>query len=510
MVMKRLVSGSLFRAGAAWLVLMALSIVYRLPALIHARGLNSDVAVVGLQALHFLGKGELSPFLWGSGYQSAADSLVAAFWFTLLGPSPFALVFSALSLHLLVTSLVFVMLCRSRVSIPRASALTALLVFASASVHSYALNPPREASIALVFCSLFLAAPKALPLSRRRLWAALLCFGLSLAADPYARLMAPACLLLIAYAAGTDARARLKRLPELSAVLALSFVPDFLLRHSAHARSGPMSFDLSLVRHNADLFTRVCAPWALGAQSYAAVHVMDFERTQPSSALGLLQGCGVIAYGVLFLVSLLALYRSAPRERALAASALLTLILTVLGFMISVMVMDLFAMRYLATLTLFAPFAFVPAVQFLPKRIGVVLLLLHCAGTAISGWQAFAPYTDGAHIASSPEGARVAEDEALLANLQSRGVKVATADYWASYRLSFLFKEQVIVVPTNAAEDRYALHRAAFDREKNVAYIHDRGRSRESLAAAEVAAALKIPANTKVSIGPYTVFYPEQ
>jgi hypothetical protein len=505
--MKRLVSGSLFRAGGAWLGLMALSIVYRLPALIHARGLNSDVAVVGLQALHFLRKGELSPFLWGSGYQSAADSLVAAFWFMLLGPSPFALVFSALSLHLLVTSLVFVML-RS-LSIPRASALTALLVFASASVHSYALNPPREASIALMFCSLFLAVPKVLPLSRRRLWAALLCLGLSLAADPYARLMAPACLLLIAYAAGTDARTRLRRLPELSDGLALSLVPDFLLRHSVQARSGPMSFDLSLVRHNADLFTRVCAPWALGAQSYAAVHVMDFERAQPSAAIALIQGCGVIAYGVLFLVSLLALYRTAPKERALAASALLTLVLTVLGFLVSVMVMDLFAMRYLATLTLFAPFAFIPAVQFLPKRIGVVLLLLHCAGTALSGWKAFAPYTEGASIATSPEGARYSEDDALLAELRSQGVTAATADYWASYRLSFLYKEQVIVVPNNTAEDRYPPHRATFEREKNVAYIHDRGRSRESLEAAQAAALLLGPAKTlqPVSVGPYTVFY---
>ena len=80
------------------LALLAASYAFRLPPLLNARSTNSDAAVVGLQAMHML-RGELSPFLWGSGYQTSADSLVAARFFAVLGPSPLVLMLSALTLH---------------------------------------------------------------------------------------------------------------------------------------------------------------------------------------------------------------------------------------------------------------------------------------------------------------------------------------------------------------------------------------------------------------------------
>ena len=59
------------------LALLAASYAFRLPPLLNARSTNSDAAVVGLQAMH-ISRGELSPFLWGSGYQTSADAFVAA------------------------------------------------------------------------------------------------------------------------------------------------------------------------------------------------------------------------------------------------------------------------------------------------------------------------------------------------------------------------------------------------------------------------------------------------
>ena len=66
---------------APWRALVALvaaSFAFRAPALLNAGQTNSDAAVVGLQAMHVL-RGEGSPFLWGSGYQTSTDSIVAEY-----------------------------------------------------------------------------------------------------------------------------------------------------------------------------------------------------------------------------------------------------------------------------------------------------------------------------------------------------------------------------------------------------------------------------------------------
>jgi hypothetical protein len=77
------------------------------------------------------------------------------------------------------------------------------------------------------------------------------------------------------------------------------------------------------------------------------------------------------------------------------------------------------------------------------------------------------------------------DDLALEELLRARGVTHAVADYWASYRLTFLWRERVIVVPKNPGEDRYRPYREALERAPRFAYIHDRGRSREQAADAE-------------------------
>src|SRR4051794_36646496 len=92
-------------AAAASLLVLA-SYLYRLPPLFNARSTNSDAAVVGLQAMHIL-RGEWSPLLWGSGYQTSADAFVAAGFFALLGATPLVLMLSSLTLHVLATGIVF-------------------------------------------------------------------------------------------------------------------------------------------------------------------------------------------------------------------------------------------------------------------------------------------------------------------------------------------------------------------------------------------------------------------
>ena len=48
--------------------------------------MNSDAAVVGLQAMHIL-HGEWSWFLWGAGYQASFDAVLVAAAFAVTGPS---------------------------------------------------------------------------------------------------------------------------------------------------------------------------------------------------------------------------------------------------------------------------------------------------------------------------------------------------------------------------------------------------------------------------------------
>jgi hypothetical protein len=154
--------------------------------------------------------------------------------------------------------------------------------------------------------------------------------------------------------------------------------------------------------------------------------------------------------------------------------------LTVVGFLGSVMVMDLFSTRYLAAIILACPMALAPAAYLLRERWSLVALSPYLVSAALAGWLGFGPFVRGPLPVRTPSG--LARDErALGAELARRGVSAALADYWVSYRLTFLFEERLPVVPIHAREDRYAPYRAAFDRAPVVAYVFDPRRSREDL-----------------------------
>ena len=126
-------------------MVIALSYAFRLPALVNAAATNSDAAIVGLQAMHLL-RGQWSPLLFGSTYQTSADALVAAGFFAVLGPTPLALMLSSLSLHVLLTLAAMRVLAR-HVPVSSAMVLSLTLVFTTSCLHSYALYPPRQLSL---------------------------------------------------------------------------------------------------------------------------------------------------------------------------------------------------------------------------------------------------------------------------------------------------------------------------------------------------------------------------
>jgi hypothetical protein len=192
-------------------------------------------------------------------------------------------------------------------------------------------------------------------------------------------------------------------------------------------------------------------------------------------------GACVFVGGVLFALPALARPQIRWPIRRIGAAGFAACALTVAGFLGSVMVMDHFSTRYLATLVLAAPMALAPLASAVRGRTFVLVLLPYLASAALNGWLGFVPWVEGPRIVRTDDGA--ARDEgALERELIARGVTHALADYWVSYRLTFLWRERVVVVPKNRVEDRYAPYAEAFERAPVVAYIFDPARSREPYA----------------------------
>lgn len=492
------------------LALLAASYAFRLPPLLNARSTNSDAAVVGLQAMHML-RGELSPLLWGSGYQTSADSLVAAVFFAVLGPSPLVLMLSALTMHVVGTFFVFAML-RRRFAPWVALLLSMPMVVSPSSVHSYALYPPRQVSLTLVlaaFWALDVAAAR-VTVSARAKWLAAggLLATLAVSADPYPMLLLP---LVGLYAAmvtwdrdGLTAIAR--RVTVFGAGSAAGLVPFVVIHRLAGAKSGPMGLTTGMLAHHWRLLVDECLPWALSYKVYYAHHVMDYRAWDAPAwfrALGIMGAlllAGLVAYGLAspFL-------RDLPANvRRLGFTGALAFPLAIAAFLVSVMVMDHFSMRYLAVLTLMTPFAVAPAAHALGARRFAAIFAPHLLASAIAGWVGYGPFVHGPlPVAETPE---LRDDYTLFAMLRARDLRFAMADYWTSYRLTYLFREELVVVPTNAGEDRHAPYRRDLEAAPVFAYVHDPGRSREDVAAAERELTAKNQSVEKLMAGRLTVF----
>lgn len=464
--------------------LVVLSFAFRLPPLVNAASTNSDAAIVGLQALH-VGRGELSFFLLGSTYQTSVDSFVAALFFLFLGPTPRALMLSSLSLHVGVTLVTYALLLRL-LDRKRAFVLALLLVFTTAAVHSYALYPPREASIALAFAALFLLG-RAFGGRRALLGAGCAVASLACFADPYAFVLMPmvAVVALSCIRAGGRERERAQRLVVALGAGSVGAIPLALLFLQARSKRGELGVDPARVVHNARIFVGSAWPWLVGTTPFVPVHMMDYAPWHAPSWLVPLQWLGATLFALgLFLGPVVAL-RGAndPKLRAFALGAGATVVVTLGGYATSVMIFDHFSMRYLASLVLVAPFAFAPIAARIDPRQLVFALAPVFVTMAVSGWVSYGPDVSGLKIVREP-GAST-DDYALGDALRARDVHAGYADYWVSYRLTFLYREDPLVVPTHASQDRYAPYRAKVSQAPVLAYVIDPLRSEERAAVVE-------------------------
>jgi hypothetical protein len=141
---------------------------------------------------------------------------------------------------------------------------------------------------------------------------------------------------------------------------------------------------------------------------------------------------------------------------------------SVLGFIFSGMPSDMWAARYLAPIVWLAPFALAPLAYLSTMRGLGVVLTPYLTVAALGGWLSFGHYVNGPLPRRDPRGQ--AKDELKVAGfLRSRQIEAASAQYWLSYRLTFLYQENPIVVPLG--EDRYLPYRDTFNRAARVAYV---------------------------------------
>lgn len=471
------------RTLGPWFVLVLLSVAFRLPALWNADAVNSDSAIVGLQAMHMLA-GEWSLLLHGSGYQTSVDSAVAALVFLFAGPSPLALMASALVGHIVLTLLAYDVL-RRKLGSWLAVVPALALVFTPAAVHSYALYPPRQTALTLVFVAYWLFDRVDGPRPRRFALLAGCASTFALFADPYALVFAPALTLFAALATLTPSdaatlRERLARLGNATVGAFVGALPLAMLWRSGAAKPGVLHVDTRLLGHNARLLADECLPWTLGYGVYKRdAHALRYVRWDAPAALHWLQVVAAVVLVALVVSGAMLMARRsiAWPLRRLGIVGALQLPITIGGFLTSVMVMDFFSARYLAAIVLAIPFAVAPAFALLGGRAAALLFTPYVASAAIGGWISFAPHVQGARIVRSP-----ANDEIALGRaLRDRGVRYAIADYWVAYRLTFLFRETPIVVPINAPEDRYGRYRDGFHGADTFAYVFDPTRSRERL-----------------------------
>ncbi len=466
-----------WRRGWPLGVALLAAVAFRAPAILHAAQTNSDAAVVGLQAMHIL-RGEWSWFLWGSGYQTSIDSAFAALVFGVLGPSPRALVLSSLALHLVALSLAWSTLAR-RLD-PRRGALAVFpLVVTSSPLQTYILYPPRQASLTVAVAAIW-AFDRAADARRMRAFAtggallALACF-----ADPYALVLAPPIGAFALACAVERARPResVFDVAGLAVGAVIGAVPFFLLRRAAQATQGQLVLgaDHAAFVRRAHLLADSSLPWTLGGRAFGESGALAYGAWNgPTGVRWLLVAGGSFFFVALVAGSVCVFAKRVPWPvRRLAIAGGLALFVTIGAFLVSPMVMDLFSARYLAAIPLLAPFALAPLVDRLGGRVFTLLLAPSAAACAVAGWVGYGPFLR----APSPS----SDEAGLEAALEARGVHFAMADYWAAYRLTFLTRERLVVVPTNGREDRYPPYRAGFDAAPMVAYVFDPERSREGM-----------------------------
>jgi hypothetical protein len=470
-----------FTRVGAWLpplLLVVASVLARLPALVNARGVNSDAAVVGLQAIHIL-HGEWSWFLWGAGYQASLDAALVAAAFAVTGPSALTLMVVPLIGYLVLVVLTYDVLRRA---VGRGSAAVACLplVFAPQPINGVALYAPRQWAITTTVLAVWLASRACG--RRASLWLAGSGFvaGFAVYLDLFTLQMMPAVGVFALWCALTATRGEPDVRPQRArAVGALLLGLAAGVAVIAWSRAQPVAdgakagLTLDKIGASWTLMVDQCLPYLLGVKVFVQDPVTLEHHLWPAPwPLQVIQAAAACTFAVAVCWAAVAVVRriGPVAVRGLGALGLIGTAASIGGFLVSTMPADLLSARYLAPIVWFAPFTLAPAAHALGTRWFAVGIAPLVVAVGVGGWFAYAPYVQDGIPVRDPRG--VAHDEVVLADaLRAQDIHYAAAQYWLAYRLTFLFDEDPVVVPLAIADDRYRPYVDGFAAAPVVAYV---------------------------------------
>ncbi|MFY0524536.1 hypothetical protein ACN28I_15665 [Archangium gephyra] len=451
------------------------TLLFRLPVFLNAEALDSDIAVVGLQAWH-LARGEFSPLLWGTNYQGITAPLAVLLVETLLPVRPsLALALSSVLGHVVLVLALFGVL-RRVLPLPLAALGAGSVAVCPEPLNFLTYSAFRIWAFTLVFLGLYLAeraAGTARPW-RRLLLAALagLAVGLGYYSDLFVLQLLPGLVLYLLWWTWGVARPRWLALGAALAGYGVGSIPRLLAAMQPPQLSELTTAHLPRVW---PLFWEKCLPYLTGAKLFASATGFDRPELRPEGLALLLVVLGLGAFLLLVLGGgVIALLPVADRTaRRLAWCGAGWMGVSIIGFLFTHRAMDLMSARYLVPVLLGFPLVAAPVLDRLVRtgrtKLAVVLLGVGVAHFGVAGWLGYGGWLEGGLPTVTRYGS--GEDErALLAALQARGVEAATGDYWVAYRLTYLWREQLVVPPSSGVE-RYRPYRQRLASARRTALI---------------------------------------
>jgi len=436
-----------------FVLLLLISALLRLPLWMRPDGLNSDHAVSALQGLHML-RGEFSWFLWGVGYQASLEPLINAFFFRLLGENSYAVLATSYSAYLISLWAIYAILRRQLP--PAKAALAALfVVVVTPPLFIGTFYPPRPWCLTSIFVGLYAADRGWFG------WAAFLAF-FSLYVDFFAIQFLPALLAFSAARAWLTPE-RKRALTRFGVGLLLGALVLGLSRKLGPTGSTHLAIKFNHFWSNLRLMIEGMLPMIYGFPTrfaFQEIPLPEWFRNPlwlVTRTLAAAIPLGAFAWSARE-------FKVWDRDTKLWVAFGLALCGTSLfGTVFSQDVYDVYAYRYLTPLTWALPFLLLPTIKKLEVRRAASLFLPYFLVVLLTNQLYY----------GSPSAFGTGANERALGELLARE-KVAHgySNYWPSYRITYLLREAVIVVPLEKQANRYEPYRIAVEAAPRYALIY--------------------------------------
>jgi hypothetical protein len=437
-------------------------VVFCLPAILNPGRINSDSAVVALQANHYL-QGDFDFFVWGTSYQGPVYPLFYALAFALGGASPITAIVAPMLVLCISVCLMHAILVRV---VPGSLAMTLALftLFSPQMENTFSFFPIRHVALCLLILSIYLLLTARLRSDARSgtrwLFAGSFVYGIALVADLMLLSTIPAIGVLIAFVMRP-----MKRRAAIRACIVGLGLPVMLFivtRLTSDGAQSNLQIDLWRFTQNTRVLVEQALPYALGWQTVLSYDQPVNPVVELPGAIRVVQMIVGAAFLLMTLGGAVLFFRKALPEqvRMVGLVGTVGVVSTLAAFLVSGAPFDAFSARYLMPILVFAPLSLVPLANALSRRIALAILLPILLHFAIAGWLSYGDQVQRGLPARAHRWAL--DDEAALQKLlRERNIKHGLAGYWQAYRLTFLLDREVIIVPFQEFLDRSARYRDA-------------------------------------------------